>query len=118
MVQFLVDWIEFVFELNCQLIDYVVMKQIWGVFIGIGFDVYLKVVGVMQIVLIGVVISIGVELIVWQVYEFGYNVMFVVDVMIDFNVDVYVNSVEWLFLCFGEMGMMQDIVVLFDWCGV
>lgn len=106
------DWSELVSEIHAQPSDHRVTKQTWGAFSNTGLEVYLKNLGVTQIVLIGIATSIGIESTARFAHELGFNVSFVVDVMADMNPDAQQNSMTRIFPRLGETGTAQEMIAL------
>jgi nicotinamidase-related amidase len=96
------DWAELVPELEQQPDDYLVSKQRPGAFIGTSLDNYLRQRGVTQVFLAGISTSVGVESTARSAYDYGYNVVFVVDAMTDRSEDTHRHSVERIFPRLGE----------------
>lgn len=108
------DWAELVPELDAQPGDHRVTKQTWGAFTGTGLEMYLKGLGVTQVVLAGISTSIGVESTARQAYELGFNVTLALDAMTDTNAEAHANSVSRIFPRLGETGTTSDIITLLD----
>jgi nicotinamidase-related amidase len=106
------DWTELVPELEQQPADYLVSKQRPGAFIGTTLDEYLRQRGVTQIFLTGVATSVGVESTARSAYDYGYNVVFVVDAMTDRDADSHRHSVEKIFPRLGETATTDDVLNL------
>jgi nicotinamidase-related amidase len=106
------DWTEFVPELEQRAGDHVVHKQTWGAFIGTSLHDYLRQRGVTQIFLTGIATSIGVESTARSAYDYGYNVVLVVDAMTDRDADAHRNSVEKIFPRLGETALTADVLTL------
>ena len=104
------DWTELVPELNWQPTDHVVAKRTWGAFTNTGLDLPLRGAGVTQVVIAGLVTSIGVESTARQAYDLGFNVTLAVDAMTDRNADAHHNSVERIFPKLGETGTVWEII--------
>jgi nicotinamidase-related amidase len=91
------DWDDLVPELEPHSGDHLVSKQRVGAFIGTLLDDYLRGRGVTQVFVTGVSTSFGVESTARSAYDFGYNVVFVVDAMTDRDADAHRHSVEKIF---------------------
>src|SRR5271155_1780536 len=91
------DWTELVPELEQQPGDYIVSKQRFGAFIGTSLNDHLHQRSVTQVVLTGIATSIGVESTARSAYDYGYNVVLVVDAITDTNADAHRHSVEKIF---------------------
>jgi nicotinamidase-related amidase len=90
-----------------------VSKQRVGAFIGTSLDDYLRQRVVTQVVLTGVATSAGVEATARSAYEYGYNVVLVVDAMTDRDADAHRHSVERVFPRLGETAISDDVLKLF-----
>ena len=77
-------------------------KQRVGAFIGTSLDEYLRQRGVTQVFVTGVATSVGVEATARSAYDYGYNVVLVVDAMTDRDADSHRHSVEKIFPRLGE----------------
>lgn len=106
------DWAELVPELEQQPSDYLVTKQRVGAFIGTPLDETLRRCGVTQVVLTGVATSAGVEATARSAYDYGYNVVLVVDAMTDRDADAHRHSVEKIFPRLGETATTDDVLKL------
>lgn len=106
------DWTELVPELDRQAGDVIVTKQRWGAFLGTGLNDALRARGVIQIVLIGVATSIGVESTARSAYDLGYNVVLVVDAMTDRDGDAHRHSVEKIFPRLGQTDITDNVLKL------
>jgi nicotinamidase-related amidase len=106
------DWTELVPELEQQPGDHLVSKQRPGAFIGTTLDEYLRQSGVTQIFLTGLATSVGVESTARSAYDYGYNVVFVVDAMTDRDADSHRHSVEKIFPRLGETATTDDVLNL------
>jgi len=104
------DWSELVPELQRQPDDHNVSKQRWGAFIGTSLDEYLRGRGVTQIFLTGVATSVGVESTARSAYDYGYNVVLVVDAMTDRSDDAHRHSVEKIFPRLGETDTTENVL--------
>ena len=106
------DWAELVPELGAQPGDHLVTKQRVGAFIGTDLHEYLSQRGVTQIFLAGVATSVGVEATARSGYDYGYNVVLVVDAMTDRDAEAYRFSVERIFPRIGETETTDNVVKL------
>jgi nicotinamidase-related amidase len=106
------DWTELVPELEQHPDDHLVSKQRVGAFIGTSLDDYLRQRGVTQIFLTGVATSLGVESTARSAYDYGYNVVLVVDAMTDRDADAHRHSVEKIFPRLGETATTDDVLKL------
>ncbi len=106
------DWTELVPELEQQPGDYLVTKQRVGAFIGTSLHDYLRQRGVTQVFLAGISTSAGVESAARSAYDYGYNVVLVVDAMTDRDADAHRHSVEKVFPRFGETDTTTNVLKL------
>jgi nicotinamidase-related amidase len=106
------DWSELVPELEQQPGDHLVSKQRVGAFIGTDLDDYLRQRGVTQVVLTGVSTSAGVEATARSAYDYGYNVVLVLDAMTDRNADAHRHSTETIFPRLGETTTTDNVLKL------
>jgi nicotinamidase-related amidase len=106
------DWAELVPELERHPDDYVVSKQRWGAFIGTSLHEYLRERGVTQVVLAGIATSIGVESTARSAYDYGYNVVLVIDAITDRDADAHRNSIEKTFPKLGETDTTDHVLKL------
>jgi nicotinamidase-related amidase len=104
------DWIELVPELRQQSVDYLISKQRVGAFIGTSLDEKLRRRNVTQVFVIGVATSSGVESTVRSAYDYGYNVVAVVDAMTDRDADAHRHSVEKSFPKFCETDTSENVL--------
>jgi nicotinamidase-related amidase len=105
-------WTELVPELEQHVDDHLISKQRVGAFIGTSLDDYLRQRGVTQVVLTGVATSAGVEATARSAYDYGYNVVLVVDAMTDRDADAHRHSVERIFPRLGETAITDDVLKL------
>jgi nicotinamidase-related amidase len=106
------DWSDLVPELKPQSGDHLISKQRVGAFIGTSLDDYLRERGVTQVFLTGVSTSFGVESTARSAYDYGYNVVFVVDAMTDRDADAHRYSVEKIFPRLGESDTTENALKL------
>jgi nicotinamidase-related amidase len=104
------DWTELVPELQRQPSDHLVSKQRVGAFIGTSLDEYLRQRGVTQIFLTGVATSAGVEATARSAYDYGYNVVLVVDAMTDRDAAAHHHSVGKVFPRIGETDTTDNVL--------
>ena len=104
------DWIELVPELRQQSVDYLISKQRVGAFIGTSLDEKLRRRNVTQVFVIGVATSSGVESTVRSAYDYGYNVVAVVDAMTDRDADAHRHSVEKIFPKMSETDTTDNVL--------
>lgn len=106
------DWTALVPELDQHPEDHLVTKQRVGAFIGTSLDEYLRQRGVTQVVLTGIATGSGVEATARSAYDYGYNVVLVVDAMTDRNAEIHRHSVEKVFPRLGETATTDDVMKL------
>jgi nicotinamidase-related amidase len=104
------DWTDLVPELQRQPGDYIVTKHRLGAFIGTSLDEILRRRGVTQVFLTGIATSLGVESTARSAYDYGYNVVFVVDAMTDRDGDSHRHSVEKIFPRLGETDITDNVL--------
>jgi nicotinamidase-related amidase len=104
------DWTELVPELEQQPSDHIVTKQRVGAFIGTSLDEYLRQRGVTQVFVTGVATSAGVEATARSAYDYGYNVVLVVDAMTDRDADAHRLSIEKIFPRLGETDTTANVL--------
>ncbi len=105
-------WSELVPELEFYPGDLRVTKQRVGAFIGTSLDDELRRRGVTQIFLTGVSTSGGVEATARSAYDYGYNVVLVVDAMTDLSGDAHRHCVERVFPRLGETETTGNVLRL------
>jgi nicotinamidase-related amidase len=105
-------WTDLLPQLDQQPGDLVVTKRSWGAFATTDIEQQLKALGVTQVVVIGVVTSIGVEATARQAYEQGFNVTLAVDAMTDLQNEMHDYSIRNVFPRLGETGTTQEIITL------
>jgi nicotinamidase-related amidase len=99
-------------ELGAQPGDHLVTKHRVGAFIGTDLHETLSPRGVTQIFLAGVATSVGVEATARSGYDYGYNVVLVVDAMTDRDAEAHRFSVEKIFPRIGETATTDQVVQL------
>lgn len=104
------DWAELVPELEQHPGDILITKQRFGAFIGTRLDEILRERGVTQVFITGVATSAGVESTARSAYDYGYNVVFVVDAMTDRDADAHRLSVENIFPRFSETETTENVL--------
>lgn len=107
-------WDVIVAELGAQPSDLRVSKRSWGAFHDTGLDTLLRRRGVTQIVLGGLMTSIGVETTAREAYARGYHVTVATDAMADWTAEAHERSVALVFPRLGERGTAADIAELLD----
>jgi nicotinamidase-related amidase len=104
------DWTDFVPELEQHPDDHLVSKQRPGAFIGTSLNETLRQRGVTQVFITGRATSAGVEATARSAYDYGYNVVHVVDAMTDRSVDAHSHSVEKIFPRIGETDTTDNVL--------
>ncbi len=104
------DWTDFVPELDRQSGDHLVTKMNIGAFYGTALERILRRHQVTQIFLTGVATSVGVETTAREAYDYGYNVVTVVDAMTDRDADAHRYSVEKIFPRIAETANTEDVL--------
>jgi len=108
------DWTERVPELEQQPSDHLVSKKRVGAFIGTSLDDYLRQRGATQVFLTGVATSAGVEATARSAYDYGYNVVLVVDAMTDRSAEAHRHSVEKVFPRIAETDTTDNVLKLLE----
>jgi nicotinamidase-related amidase len=106
------DWTELVPELEQQPGDYLVSKQRVGAFIGTSLDEIFRKRGVTQVFLTGVATSAGVEATARSAYDYGYNVVTVVDAMTDRDPEAHQFTVQKIFPRISETETTNNVLKL------
>jgi nicotinamidase-related amidase len=104
------DWADLVPELDQQPSDFLVSKRCVGAFVNTPLQDYLQQRGVSQVFLAGVATSGGVEATARSAYDYGYNVVPVIDAMTDLNADAHRHSVEKIFPKIGETETTENVL--------
>ena len=105
-------WTDLLPQLNRQPTDLVVTKRSWGAFATTDIEHQLKLRGVTQGVVTGVVTSTGVEATARQAYEQGFNVTLAIDAMTDIQAEAHEYSIRNVFPRLGETGSTQEVISL------
>jgi nicotinamidase-related amidase len=90
----------------------VVDKRGWGSFYGTALDLHLRRRGVTQVVLAGVMTSLGVESTARAAHERGYHVTLATDAMTDMDPDAHAHSAKRIFPLVGETGTTKEVLKL------
>jgi nicotinamidase-related amidase len=85
-----------------------------GAFISTGLDEILRQRGVTQLFLAGISTSAGVESTARSAYDYGYNVVLVVDAMTDRDADAHRYCVEKSFPRIGETDTTESVLKLLN----
>jgi len=107
-------WTDLLPELDQRPSDIVVTKRSWGAFATTDLEARLNALGVTQVVVTGVVTSVGVEATARQAYEQGFNVTLALDAMTDLREEPHEYSIKNVFPRLGETGSAQEIISLLD----
>jgi nicotinamidase-related amidase len=105
-------WDRIVDDLAGHPEDVVVTKRNIGAFHGTDLDLQLRRRGVTQVVLTGVVTTMGVESTARAAYDHGYHVVLVTDAMTDADTAAHEHSVTAVFPRIGETGTTDDVLEL------
>jgi len=106
------NWTELVPELEQHPDDYLVTKQRVGAFIGTSLDETLRKRGVTQVFVTGIATSFGVESTARSAYDYGYNVVTVVDAVTDRDADAHRHCVEKIFPRISETDTTDSVLKL------
>lgn len=106
------DWADLIPELNQRPSDHLVTKKTWGAFTSTGLEAHLKMLGVTQVVIVGVATTAGVESTARYAHECGFNVLLAVDAMTDMSLEAHDNSITRIFPRLGETATAQAIIDL------
>ena len=104
------NWAELAADLHVEPTDAALSKQRWGAFIGTSLQEYLEQHNVTQIFLAGISTTIGVESTARSAFDYGYNVVMVIDAMTDRDADAHHNSVEKIFPRLGETELTENVL--------
>jgi nicotinamidase-related amidase len=102
------DWADLVLEQHPE--DLIISKQRVGAFIGTSLQELLQQRGVTQVFMAGVATSFGVESTARSAFDYGYNVVFVVDAMTDRDPDAHKHCVEKMFPRLGEIETTENVL--------
>ena len=106
------DWTELVPELEQHPDDYIVSKQRVGAFIGTSLNETLRKRGVTQVFVTGIATSLGVESTARSAYDYGYNVVIVVDAVTDRDAEAHRHCVEKIFPRISETDTTDNVLKL------
>jgi nicotinamidase-related amidase len=113
-ISFSEGWTDLLPQMNRRPSDIVVTKRSWGAFATTDLESQLKVRGVTQVLVTGVVTSGGVEATARQAYEQGFNVSLALDAMTDIREEAHEYSVRNVFPRLGEIGSTHEIISLME----
>jgi nicotinamidase-related amidase len=95
--------------LNHSSKDIRVTKRTWGAFTETGLADQLRLAGITQVVIAGIVTSMGVESTARQAHDLGFNVTIALDAITDIEEEAHLHSTT-LFRKLGETGTVSDII--------
>jgi nicotinamidase-related amidase len=101
---------DFIPELDQQPGDIVVTKRTWGAFASTDLEARLKMLGVTQVVVLGVATATGVESTARQAYEAGFHVTLAIDAMADMRAEAHDYAIRNVFPRLGETGTTREII--------
>jgi nicotinamidase-related amidase len=107
-------WTDLLPQLDQQPGDIAVTKRSWGAFATTELEAQLKARGVTQVVVTGVVTSVGVEATARQAYVQGFHVTLALDAMTDIREDAHQYSIRSVFPRVGETGSTDEIISLLE----
>lgn len=105
------DWTN-IPELERQPDDYIVSKRRVGSFIGTSLEEYLRQRGVTQVFVTGIATSAGMEATARSAYDYGYNVVVVVDAITDRDADAHHFFVQRIFPRISETDTTDNVLTL------
>lgn len=108
------DWTQVLPELNPQPGDLRVTKQTAGAFHATALHAELQSRGVTQVVVVGVVTTMGVEGTARAAQEHGYHVVLATDAMTDRDGEAHRNSVERVFPRLGETATSAEVIAMLE----
>ena len=106
------DWADLVPELEQQPEDILISKQRVGAFLGTELHEKLQERGVTQVFFTGIATGSGVEASARSAFDYGYNVVFVVDAMADRDPETHRFCVEKVFPKIGETTTKADALAM------
>jgi nicotinamidase-related amidase len=106
------DWTELVPELEQHPSDYIVSKQRVGAFIGTSLDETLRKRRVTQVFLTGIATCGGVEATARSAYDYGYNVVVIVDAVTDRDAEAHHVTVQKIFPRISETDTTDNVLKL------
>ncbi|MEO7044529.1 MAG: isochorismatase family protein [Ferruginibacter sp.] len=104
------DFLEIIPEIKTTNEDIFITKKAWSAFCETTLHEELQNRNISQIVLAGVSTSIGVEGTARDASEYGYNIAFAVDTMLDRVPDAHEHSIKNIFPRIGELGTAAEII--------
>lgn len=103
-------WDELVPELEQQPDDILISKQRPGAFIGTGLNEMLRERGVTQIFLTGIATGTGVVATARSAFDYGFNVVLVVDAVTDREEETHRYCVDKVFPKLGETTTTEEVI--------
>lgn len=104
------DFLEVIPEIKTTKEDIFITKKAWSAFCKTTLHEELQNRNISQIVLAGVSTSIGVEGTARDASEYGYNIAFAIDTMLDRVPDAHAHSIKNIFPRIGELGTAAEII--------
>ena len=104
------NWSQLIDELQPQQGDILITKKAWGAFTLTELHSVLTSLNISQLVIGGLVTSMGVESTARQGFELGYNITLPTDAMSDFNIIAHDHSVTSTFPKLAETGSTNDVL--------
>ncbi len=106
------DWADLLPILDQQPSDILITKRNWGAFINTDLEHQLRQRSITQVVVIGLVTSIGVESTARQAFELGFNVSICSDAVADRAEINHTHALEVIFPRLGEVGTTEELLGL------
>ncbi|EFH80015.1 isochorismatase family protein [Ktedonobacter racemifer] len=106
------DWDQLVREIGQQGNDIVVPKRSWSAFHGTSLDMHLRRRGITEIVLAGIMTSIGVESTAREAHDHGYHQIFVEDAMSDRSEESHQHTISRIFPHIGRVKSTEEVLSL------
>lgn len=106
------DWDQLVREIGQQGNDIVVPKRSWSAFHGTSLDMHLRRRRITEVVLAGILTSIGVESTARQAYDHGYHQIFVEDAMSDLSEESHHHTISRIFPRIGRVKSTEEVLSL------
>jgi nicotinamidase-related amidase len=97
-------------ELGPKPTDFLVRKHSWGAFFATDLDLQLRRVGVKTVVIGGIASNFGAETTGREARAYGYNVVFVTDVMRALTAEEHEHSVRYTFPMIGLVRTSKDVL--------
>lgn len=106
------NWDQLVREIGQQGNDIIVPKRSWSAFHGTSLDMHLRRRGITEIVLAGIVTSIGVESTAREAHDHGYHQIFVEDAMSDPSEESHYHTISRIFPRIGRVKSTGEVLSL------